>query len=275
MDKIGNVSAISIAFMAISTGLAFLVPIAVIIFMSVKKRLNWKAALFGALFFVVFALILERLMHVLVLGTDPTKSAIYNNTVLYMLYGGFAAGIFEETARLLCFKYFIKVRDNESIHTGISYGLGHGGIEAILIGGIAAVGNLITSVMLNGGMLKDVAATLSGQQLEAFNKGMNELVNAPSYMFIITGGERMLALVLQIALSMFVFKAVVEKKWKYFAYAILLHSGIDMIAVLYKKNIINSILLIEGIIMLSTVVVAIIAFKINKKEPVIEQIPME
>lgn len=267
MDKVGSVSTLSIIYMAISTVLALLVPIVVIVFMGVKKRLKWKAMLFGALLFVVFALMLERIMHVLVLGADPTQSIIYKNPILYMLYGGFAAGIFEETARLLGFKYLIKVRDNESINTGISYGLGHGGIEAILIGGIAAVGNLVTSIMLNGGMLKSVTATMSGQQLDTFNQGINGLINTPSYMFMISGVERMVALVLQIALSLFVFKAVVEKKWQYFAYAILIHAGIDMFAVLYQKSIITNIFLLEGIILIATIAATIIAFKINKKEP--------
>ena len=265
----------SIVYMTISAVLALLVPIALIVFMGVKKRLKWKAMLFGALLFVVFALILERIMHALVLGADPTQSAIYKNPVLYMLYGGFAAGIFEETARLLCFKSFLKVKNNESIYTGISYGLGHGGIEAILVGGIAAVGNLVTSVMLNSGMLKAVTAAMSGQQLDKFNQGMNGLVNTPSYMFLVSGGERMIALVLQIALSLFVFKAVVEKKWQYFAYAILIHAGIDMLAVLFQRGIIKNVFLLEGIILLATVAVAIVAFKINKKKAMPEQTSLE
>lgn len=272
MDKLGSVSTLSIIYMAITVVLAFLVPIAVIIFMGVKKRLNWKAMLFGALLFVVFVLILERIMHVIVLGGDLTQSAIYKNPILYMLYGGFAAGIFEETARLLGFKFLIRVRDNESINTGISYGLGHGGIEAILLGGLAAISNLVISVMLNGGMLKGVTAAMSGKQLEAFNQGINSLIDVPSYMFLVTGVERLIALILQIALSLFVFKAVVEKKWQYFAYAILIHTGVDMLAVLFQKGIIKDVFLLEGMILFITAVVAIVAFKMNKKEPVPDQV---
>ena len=109
------------------------------------------------------------------LGADPTQSAIYKNPVLYILYGGFAAGIFEETARLLCFKSFIRVGNNESIYTGISYGLGHGGIEAILIGGIASVGNIVTSVMLNSGVLKGVT-----QQIQTFGFFATFVCNSPT-----------------------------------------------------------------------------------------------
>ena len=267
MSRIESVSMLSIVFMAVTAVLALLVPIAAVIFMGVKKRLNWKALLFGALLFVVFALVLERILHMLVLGSNPIQSAIYQKPALYVLYGGFAAGIFEETARLLGFKFLIRVRENESLDTGISYGLGHGGIEAVLLGGLAAISNLVTSVMLNAGLLKGMTATMNAQQLETFNQGINSLVSLPSHMFLISGVERMIALVLQVALSVFVLKAVVEKKWLYFAYAILIHAGVDMIAVLYQRGyIFKDIFLMEGIILLITIAVAFAAFKIYKRK---------
>lgn len=271
MSELGSVSVLSIICMAVSVLLAFFVPFIVIVLLGIRKKLNWKALLFGALMFIVFALILEQIMHVLVLGKDPTQSVVYKNTIFYMLYGGFAAGIFEETARLLCFKYILRAKNDEKISTGISYGLGHGGIEAILIGGMAAISNLITSFMLNSGLLKGVSATMSGTQLDTFKDGINSLVSAPSYMFLASGVERMSALLLQIALSLFVFKAVVDKKWLYFVYAILIHAGIDMFAVLFTKSVIKDIFILEGIVMLVSIVVAVIAYKINRKTPAPEQ----
>jgi uncharacterized membrane protein YhfC len=76
-----SVSPLSITFMVITAALSILVPIALIVFMGIKKRLKWKPMLFGMLLFFVFALILEKIMHFAVLGTDPTLSAIYNNTI--------------------------------------------------------------------------------------------------------------------------------------------------------------------------------------------------
>lgn len=129
---IGNVSTLSITSMMISAVLSVLVPITLIIVLGIKKRMNWKAMLLGALLFFVFVMILESIMHRVVLGPDPATSALVQNKWLYMIYAGFAAGIFEETARLLGFKFLIRVSENESIDTGISYGLGHGGIEAVI-----------------------------------------------------------------------------------------------------------------------------------------------
>jgi uncharacterized membrane protein YhfC len=163
------------------------------------------------------------------------------------------------------------VGESESIDTGISYGLGHGGIEAILIGGLAAIGNLATSVMYNKGLLSTATAAMNDQQLEAFNKGIDALINTQSYIFLMSGVERMAALVLQIALSLFVFKAVKEKRWQYFAFAILIHAGVDMFAVLFQRGEITNIFLLEGVILLVSVVTAVVAFKINKRNPQKEQ----
>lgn len=261
---LGRISNLSVFLMSVSTLLSFVVPIALIIFLGVKRRLNIKATLLGALLFFVFVIVLENIMHYFVLGPDSTKSAIYKNLPVYVLYGGLAAGIFEETARFLCFRFILKVNKENNIYTGISYGLGHGGIETIFIGGIASIGNLVTSVMFNKGSFGSLIATMNPQQLEDFNKGMSELINAPSYMFFMTGLERITALALQIALSLFVFKAVREKKWLYIVYAVLIHAGIDAIAILYQRNVITNIFLIEGSMFIATAVVFYLAFKLNK-----------
>ena len=204
-------------------------------------------------------------MHRFVLGTDPSKSAVYQNPLLYMLYAAFAAGIFEETARLLGFKFLIRVRENESRDTGISYGLGHGGIEAVLIGGLTMISNLVVSIMLNLGALNSITAAMNSQQLAAFNVGVSTLTQSASYIFLIPGIERAVALLLQVSLSLFVLKAVSERKWQYFLLAILLHAGVDFVAVMFQRGYIQSMLLMEGIVAILAVIIAIAAFKAYKK----------
>jgi uncharacterized membrane protein YhfC len=265
-----TVSTLSILFMGVSAALSIFVPVGLVIFMGLKKRLNWKATLAGAILFVVFVLVLERTMHILVLGTDMSKSALYNNLILYMLYGGFAAGLFEETARLLGFKFLLKVREKESPDTGISYGLGHGGIEAVLLGGLAVVSSMVTAIMLNSGALGSIASALKGDQLTAFNQQISNLVNANSFLFLATGIERISAIMIQIGLSLFVFKAVKEKKWLFYVYAILLHAGIDMFAILFQRGVIKNIVLLEGAVFVAAAVVMAAGFALNKGKPVRE-----
>lgn len=266
MEKIQNVSTLSITFMTISIFLSIAVPIGIIIWMAVKKMLNAKATFFGALLFIVFVVILENIMHVLVLGKDPAQSAIYKSPVLYLIYSGFAAGIFEEVARLLGFKFLIRVEEGESLSTGISYGIGHGGCEAVLMGGFVSISYLTTSVLINGGQLGSMTAAMNEQQLENFNQGIQLITGSPSSVFLFLGIERLIALVLQVALSLLVFKAVTDKKWQYFTVAILIHAGIRMLQVLGQRGyIISNVYLMDGILLLVTIISIVAAFRVNKR----------
>jgi len=120
--------------------------------------------------------------------------------------------------------------------------------------------------MLNSGLFGTIGETLSGAELEELNESLRKLVETPSYMFLMTGIERLIALVLQVALSLLVLKAVSGKKWQYFIYAILIHAGIDMIAVLHVKGVITSVFLTEGIRAVTTSAVAVCAFRAFRAE---------
>src|SRR5699024_10642162 len=56
--------------------------------------------------------------------------------VLFSVVIGLSAGIFEELARFIMMHFFMKQRDWQS---GFLFGVGHGGIEAILFVGISAL----------------------------------------------------------------------------------------------------------------------------------------
>lgn len=197
----GQVSAAAILFMAVSVILSTLLPIGAVIWLAVKKKLSLKSVLWGALLFVVFALGLERYsLHRTVLSAFP-QLPLY--PYLFALYGGLAAGVFEETARLIGFKWLIRVKADESPYTGISYGLGHGGIEAILLAGINSVYMLVVSLMINSGSVP------AGQEALA-----QQLLSSQPYLFLFTGIERVLAMVIQISLSMIVLKAVTDRKYR-------------------------------------------------------------
>ena len=96
----------------------------------------------GAICFTVFAMILERLLHQAVLGgTSSLARKITASPVLTMVYAALMAGIFEETGRLFGFKVLLK--DKKEPSTAIAYGIGHGGIEVILLLGMTYLSLLL------------------------------------------------------------------------------------------------------------------------------------
>jgi uncharacterized membrane protein YhfC len=235
LDKGGvfMVSGASIAAMAVSLVLAAVVPAAAAVWCVRKFRGTARNIIAGALVFAVFVLVLERGMHVYFLRINFEASMFLDNPWAFATYGAFAAGIFEETGRYLGFRILLKGR--ERWEDGIAYGIGHGGIEALLIGGLAAAQNLYLSFMANAGKLPEALAQYGSL-----------LAGTAPYIFLISGAERVFALALQTALSLLVLHAVRKKKIRYVILAVLIHAAVDFPAALYQKGAISSILAIEA-----------------------------
>ncbi len=252
--------------MFISAALSIVLPLAAVIWLAIKKRLNIKALLVAAVLFVFFVFVLERAMHLIVLGVNPQSSFIFGTPLLYMLYGGFAAGIFEETARLIGLRFLLKIKPNESVNTGISYGLGHGGVEAIILAGLASINNITMSILINTGKTESILQQLPAAQLAAAIQGMNALISTESTVFLLSGIERVAAIIVHIALTLFVFKAVKEKRWSYYFAAIVLHAAVNFAPALYQVGVIKNIYLVEFLVFLLAVLLAIAAYRITIKD---------
>ena len=99
-------------------------PIGLWIYFTRKFALSWKLLLAGGLTFVA-----SQILHIpLVLALRP----IFGNVTLLVnaILLGLLAGVFEETARYILFKFILK--GSRSWQQGIYVGLGHGGTEAII-----------------------------------------------------------------------------------------------------------------------------------------------
>ena len=94
----------SIILMALNALLGIAIPIALAWYLVRKHHARLSTILIGAGTFIVFALMLESIMHQVVLK-GPHGGAIMGNTLWYAIYGGLAAGIFEETGRFLSMKF--------------------------------------------------------------------------------------------------------------------------------------------------------------------------
>ena len=119
------VSSFSIVMMALCAFLGVAVPIALAWWLVRKHKARWSVILVGAAAFFIAALVLESAVHQLVLN-GPGGNAILGNTLYYALYGGLMAGLFEETARFLVMKYYLKKRVPDTVLPGVAYGVGHG-----------------------------------------------------------------------------------------------------------------------------------------------------
>ncbi len=214
-----------------------------------RKRGSWRVFFIGAAVFVLSALVLERIFHSVILAT-PMAVPLQSNIWLYALYGGLAAGLFEETGRLAAF-HFITKRPH-SPDAAISYGLGHGGIEAVLLVGLTMVNNLIVSAMAAGGALSnpDLAAAAEA------------LAGTPAHMFLWAGFERIGAMTLHVANSILVYAAVERRRRDLYVLAIVTHTLVNFAAVIMNRYL--PIAATELFVLLFALLVLLLALKVRR-----------
>ena len=87
-----------------------------------KYQINLAVLGLGAVAFFVSSQILEKLVHILVLHPqkDGSIALLQDHPLLYIIYGLAMAAFFEETARLIFFKWLEKKR---SFGKGRRFGL--------------------------------------------------------------------------------------------------------------------------------------------------------
>lgn len=198
----------------------------IVLLVRMKRKLGAKvgAAGIGALTFFLFALVLEQILHAVML--NAAGDVLNGNVWLYALYAGLAAALFEETGRFVAMKYWMKkslTREN-----AVMYGVGHGGIEALLIVGVGCISNLITVLMINSGQIESAfSAVEEGAGKEAALQSLSVFWTTPGYEFFLVGVERFSAIVLHICLSCLVYRAVKYGRKKYWFAAVGIHFLVD------------------------------------------------
>ena len=260
----GTVPILSIIFMIFSILIGFGLPLALFLYLRMKKRADILPFFIGCAVMVLFAFILEAAVHKVVLGS-PVGEKIQKNTWLYALYGGLMAGLFEETGRFLAFKTVLKKHQSKEINA-LMYGAGHGGIEAAVLLGMTMINNLIYSIMINTGSSDALLAPLTGELKAQVQSAIQALITTPSYQFLLGGVERIFAVALQISFSVLVWFSAKKsgKRWLFPA-AIGLHALVDAATVIMAGNGVNLFLMeaVVGVFALLYVLIAKLVWKAN------------
>lgn len=244
---IPNVPLASIAGIALSLIVSVGLPIALCMIVWRKTKARISVFLIGAATFVLFAMVLEQILHTIMFKVCGT--ALTGSLWLYALYGGLAAGIFEETGRYLAMKLCMKKNLNKQ--NAIMYGVGHGGIEAILLAGVTCVSNLAIAAMINGGQAPMLLNSVRSVDDAANQQVLAQLMTvstAPSWQFYMVGLERIAAMIFHISASYLVYLAVSRKKLPYYLLAILIHFLMDALVVIAARYL--SIPVVEALLLL-------------------------
>ena len=172
---------------------------------------------------------------------------------------GMLAGIFEETARYVLFKFILK--KSRSWKEGALVGLGHGGTEAILIG-ISVALTLVNMIAYKNIDLSTVPS-IPPEQLELAKQQVEAFWSAQPYVALLGFFERIFAMCLHVSLSLMVLYGLAKKQAIWFWLALLWHAFVDAVAVYVGQTV--GVLQTEGLIAIFAVISLWIVFKMRPK----------
>lgn len=242
----------------------FLLPVILLILVKRKSGISIMTFFCGILVFFLFSTLLESMCHGVFLGeSSPFGTLFTDNPILYALYVGLAAGIFEETGRYVAFRFFLKNDTNKK--SSLIYGLGHGGIEMIMIGGVGFLSVMSMSLLVNQQGVAQILAQIPADSIPAYEESLTQLFGTSGFLYFMTILERVMALTIQLSLSVLVFYAVRKKQIKVFLGAIGLHALSNAAAGLYQAGLVTNVYLMEGIMLIITAGIVYIAYQFYKK----------
>lgn len=238
------------AYIASFLGMIIL-PIILWFYFTRKFTLPWKLVLAGGLTFIA-----SQILHVplvLAMGSSLKSVSLLVNAVIL----GLLAGVFEETARYILFKFILK--NSRSWKEGLLVGLGHGGTEAVLIGIFAALA--FVNMMIYRNVDLSTVPSIPADQLELARQQVAAYWSAPAYMALMGFFERIFAMTLHVSLSVMVLYGLAYHKPVWFWLALLWHAFVDAVAVYVSQQV--GILEVEGMVAVFAIISLWIVFKLR------------
>jgi ABC-2 type transport system permease protein len=223
------VAAMLIFYFTLSVLLMILIPLILAVLLRRRFQVPWILFAIGTVTFIASQVVhiplnnLLTSLHILPMTglKDPSISLIQTSLVL-----GFTAGLCEETARAVGYLLLKKFRGLED---GIMLGLGHGGIEAMVFGGVLTAATVSSLIPMIGTDL--TALKLTPEQLAVVNPQLQALASAPFVTALSPLIERLLAMTIHLILSILVLQAFRRRNIFYYVAAVAYHMLIDSSAV--------------------------------------------
>jgi len=181
---------------------------------------------------------------------------------------GLSAGMFEETARYLSFRFWLNKKPNTLLP--IKYGVGHGGIEAFLLG-ILALYALIQVLALGGeGSLNSFPV----EQVPLIRAQISAYWDVPWQHSLLGAWERVSALAFHVGASLMVYKSVREKKPSWTVIAVIGHTLLNAFAVISSLKL--DFVLLESILFIFSLGWLFWAWtlRVRESEEVMSELPL-
>ncbi len=243
-------------------------PVALAIYLTRRwkfgGRIWWVGAatfILSQIFHIPFNLLASKLLNQTgMIAWSPTAQLIFNAIFL-----GLSAGVFEEGARFLVLRFWLK--DSHSWRNGVLFGAGHGGAEAIILGAITLYGFLQLATLRNA----DLSKIFPAAQLALAQQQVTTYWSMTWYSSLLGALERFFTIPCQIAMAVMVMQVFTRKNIGWLFAAIGYHTLLDGVAVYGQKYI--SPIGLEGVIGLFAILSVVIIFLLRQPEPHEDNLP--
>ncbi len=218
---------LSLVFIVLDILLGLAVPIALFVYLRRRFRLSALPFFIGCAVMLIFAFGLEQGLHALVMNS-VFGFRLQTDIWLLALYGGLAAGLFEEGGRYLAMRFLLR-KQHDDPHNALLYGAGHGGFEMMAILVLTMVSNLVLYVILKSpGAAETMLAAMPEAGQQSLQTAFAALAGTSPWLFLLSLLERLAALAAQLSLSVLVWFAVTRpgRGWLFFL-AVGLHLFLD------------------------------------------------
>ena len=203
----------SIFSCCITLFISLILPILLLIVFTFKNRKQGivSAWLLGAAGFFVTQILLRLPILTALQGQSWFLNFANSHLFAYAFGLAFTAGLFELAGRFAVAKLLQK---KLTYRRALAAGLGHGGIEAILLIGMTYINNLIYISMINSGSFDTliVQSATMGVDISQLELIRQQLLSTAPSLFLLAGFERLLAMTGHVAMSMLVCYGVAHRK---------------------------------------------------------------
>ena len=240
------VAPLTLSSLALATLLVAALPF--VIYRRLRRPLALKPrdAIAGIAVFALFAMVIERALNDYVLHRNEATATFLSNPLAFVVYGALAAGICEEVGRFIGMRLLLRraaakaaASTSQALRTddgtALTYGLGHGGAEAWLVGVLVQIQWILFAVFENRGQLDDYLSNLPTESVMRIHLILASLTPQTAGIFAL---ERVAALVFQIGLSVLMWRGL-QAGWRaILPLAIVLHALVDVPAALFQAQLV-------------------------------------
>lgn len=220
VEVIGGISPGFLAALGVSAVFVIFFPIVLGIITHRRLGVSWRIFLIGAGIFIIFQLVTRiPLISIVQVYLTPLIRSSQVFTFAWIFILSLTAGLFEEFGRYVGYRWMMP-RDPKTWKVGVMYGLGHGGIEAIILVGVTQVVTFaIFSLfpVLQGSLPAEVLAPLSQQMAAASG--------SPDFLPLLAAWERLWTILFHVALSLIVLQVFRRGRFAWIWLAVALHTA--------------------------------------------------